>query len=395
MVKEKAHREAAAPVRNDHQNKGDTRILETAEDPLDRSGDRIKELPACTIDQELSGNGGDDRVARIHISDGRAEKHRHRSRHRCSGEGHDKAGLFVAASERDIMRADSCRDEDGEGHRAGDGQHVDDRSEVIRNLVGSQRVRAITGKKYDDQTEKAHFHKNGKSARHADDQVLLDVRTLHEDRMEDLMPLERRGLQYDDKEKNQKETIGQHRRKTGTEPAQTRQTEMPIDEKIVEYSIDRRRHQEELHGSRRRACRIRQTAKGDDHGNEEDHAHHRHEIVARHICHFRFQRERRQKVIDEKYIGCPEQERDHKTDQKSAANHIRKPFRLLFTKKRRHERRSRHEQPHDGSQKRIEKSRAHRYACEVIASGMPRHGRIDKSDARCRDLRDQDRQHHG
>lgn len=49
--------------------------------------------------------------------------------------------------------------------------------------------------------------------------------------MEDLMPLERRGLQHDDKEKSQKETIGQHRRKTGTNPTQTRQTEMPIDER--------------------------------------------------------------------------------------------------------------------------------------------------------------------
>ena len=82
MVKEKAHREAAAPVRDDHQDEGDARILETAEDTLDRRRNRIKELPSCTIDQELSGNGRDNRVAGIDISDGRAEKHRHRCRHR-------------------------------------------------------------------------------------------------------------------------------------------------------------------------------------------------------------------------------------------------------------------------------------------------------------------------
>ena len=395
VVQEKAHGEAAAPVGHHHEDEGNTSVLQAAEDPLDRGGHGVKELPAGAVDEELARDGDHHGIAGVDFADGVTEKNGERRGHSRTGKGGDEARFLVAASEGDIAGADGGSDQNGKSHGAGNRKHVHQAGEVVSDLVSRQCFRSVARQEYDDETEETHFHEDGHAGRHADDEILLQIRRFDFQRREDRAAAQGLRFHHHEEEERQETAVGEHGGETRTDAAQTRHAEVAVDEKIIECAIHGRCHQEELHGNRGGAGGVGEAAQRDDHGNEEHHAHHGEEVVPRRVRHHILQREIIQKVIDKEEIGSAEGQGNRKTDGKTRANDEGKELFLLLSQEPRHERRACHEQTHDGSQERIEKPGAHRDARQVIAPRMARHGGIDKSDAGSGNLRHQDRQHHG
>ena len=218
-VQEEAHGEAAAPVGKDHEDEGNTGILETPENALDRGGNGIEELPAGAVDEELSCNEGYSGVIGIDGADGVSKEDGEGGGHHGASHGYHKACFFVPPCQGHITGSHCRSNEDGEGHGTGYGKHVYQAGKVVGNLVGRQSVGAVAGKEYDNQAEKAHFHENGKSAGYTYHQVFFDVSHAEGKAFEDFPAFQFFRFQNHQKEESQKDAVGNHGGKAGADAA--------------------------------------------------------------------------------------------------------------------------------------------------------------------------------
>ena len=169
---------------------------------------------------------------------------------------------------------------------------------------------------------------------------------------------------------------------------------MAVDEEVVENAVHHRSHEEEFHGNGRGACGVGEAAQGNHEGHEEYHADHGHKVVPGNVLHRRLQSQGGHEAVDKEEVACRKEGPHGKADHHAASYDEGKAFSFFPSDELGHKGRTRHEKADDGSQEGIEKPRPHRYASQIVGTGMTCHGGIDKSHSRCGYLGHQNRYHH-
>ena len=134
-VQKEAHWEASAPVSGNHKDEGYACIFQSAKNSLNRSGNRVEELPSGAVDQELCCNGCDSCIIRVYHSDGMTEEERKGNGHKSASHRCDETGFFITACQGNIPCTCCCCNQDCQRHGAADWKHVHETCEVVRNLV--------------------------------------------------------------------------------------------------------------------------------------------------------------------------------------------------------------------------------------------------------------------
>ena len=393
-VQEEAHGEAAAPVGQDHEDEGNPGILEAPKNPLDGGGNSVEELPAGAVDEELSCNEGHRCVVGVDGADGASEENGEGGGHHGACHGHHEACFFIPAGQGHVIGTYGGGNEDGEGHGAGDGKHVYQAGEVVRNLVGRQGVGAVAGEEYDDEAEEAHFHEDGKAAGYAYHQVFTDICSAEGKACENGSAFQFLRFQNHQNKEDQQESVGNHGGKACADAAQGRHAAVAVDEEVVENAVHHRCHEEEFHGNGGGACGVGEAAQRNHEGDEEYYANHGHEVVPGNVLHCRLQGQGGHEVVNEENIGCRKKDPHGKADNHAASHDEGKGFSFFPSDELCHKRGSRHEESDDGGQEGVKESRSHGHAGQVVGAGMAGHGCINERYSRRGYLGNQNRYHH-
>ncbi len=392
-VQEEAHGEAGAPVGDDHEERGDFRVFVAAKDALDGGGDVVEELPAGAVDEERFRQSQHGGVIGIDGGDGVAAEVGEGNGTRRAGEGGEEAEAGKFAGPLQPPGAHFDAHQDGHGHGAAHGEHVDEAGEIQRRLVRRDDFGAEFGDENDDEAEEAGFHENADAIGDAESHVFLPGGEMAGGGRKDFLPHESLLRQHHEEEEEQQEEIGEERRDAGADAAHGGGAQLTENEGVIQKSIDGERQQEEPHGNRSAAHRVRQRAERQEQRFEENAAHHGEHVVAGDVLYLRRQGKPRQDGVDGEEIAEGDDGGEHEGEVHAASHHFGNGGAISFPQKLCRHRRAGGQYPHGGGEHRQEEARPDGHPRQIISAHVAAHGRIHEIHPHRRNLRDEDRDH--